>query len=290
MNTFWKKAGWTALTILPMIVSLGAQLLIGVVSVLAVAVIAGIQSAAAGMSEIEMELYVMEHAMDGVTVGILIYHILALIGFGIWYYFGCGRPKPVSPVRIFKGKCIPVTIIMGLGMCIGANALLSAAQYVVPGLIQDYTELMEAAGLGTDPLTIFASVLIAPVGEEILCRGITFHYAGKVVQGMKNRKAAFWIANVLQALMFGIMHGNLVQGFYAFLMGLCLGWLRYRYRSLYPAMLAHLVVNFTSTYLAEFMFGFIPDTLPFYLIVVAVSAAVIAALMFWDRSEKEALA
>ena len=222
-GNFWKKTGWFALMVLPTVASLVGQIVIGVVVMLFTAIGSILNAQKDGVFTAEqIQQIIVEQGMDGIVLSILVYHVLALLVFGLWYYFGCGRPKPVSLKKVFQGRVLLATMVMGLLMCIGANALLGAAQFLVPRMIEEYSEMMEMAGIGENLFAIIASVLIAPVGEEILCRGLTFHYAGKVVEGMQNQKAAFWIANCLQALMFSIMHGNLVQGSYAFLLGLFL--------------------------------------------------------------------
>ncbi len=276
------------MTILPMVVSLAAQILITIAVMVVIAVTASFRWMKMGTLDQGLLMQeVSEITMNSLPVILLLYHVLATIGFGIWYYFGCGRPKPKSPRRVFAGRALPMTLLIGILMCVSATAYLSAAQYVMPEMIEQYEEMMEMAGLGTDPLTIFVSVIIAPVGEELLCRGLTFHYAKKVVQGMRNRRAAFWIANALQALMFGVMHGNLVQGSYAFALGLGLGWLRFRYDSLYPSMLAHLVVNLSSTVFMGYLFSVIPESLLGYVLLMAAGLAAILLLMRWDRGTVE---
>lgn len=265
--------------VLPMVASLVGQIGIGVLVVLFTAIGSILSMQGNGFSAELIWQTILEQSMDGIIASILIYHVLALLVFGLWYYFGCGKPRIVSPGKVFQGRVFVVTVAMGLLMCIGSNALLGAADFLVPRIIQEYSEMMELAGIGVNPLAIIASVLVAPIGEEILCRGLTFHYAGKVVEDMRNKKAAFWTANCLQALLFGIMHGNLVQGSYAFLLGLCLGWLRYRYNSLYPAMLAHFLVNFASSFLIGYLFGPLPNLLAVYVLILVVSVAGIILLM-----------
>lgn len=271
------------MTILPMVVSLATQILITVAVMVVIAMTVGVREALLGVtSPYLLEQEVLDAVMGSMTMILLLYHVLALVGFGVWYYLGCGRPKPGKPGRVFSGRALPVTILIGLFMCISATAFLSAAQYIVPDMIEQYEEMMELAGLGTDFLAILASVLIAPIGEELLCRGLTFHYAWKVVEGMPNRRAAFWIANTFQALMFGIMHGNLVQGSYAFAMGLGLGWLRWRYNSLYPSMLAHFIVNFSSTVFIGLLFYVIPESFPVYIFVTLCGIVGVILIMKWE--------
>lgn len=287
MKVFWKKTGWVFMVFLPIVVSLIGQIVMGVAVIIIHAMaVAGRMALSGNIDTEQLQSEISSGAMDVLPIGILIYHILAILIFGLWYYFGCGRPKAQAPARVFSGKCIPVTALMGFFMCISANAMVLTAQYVVPTLIDEYMEMAESAGLGTNVFAIIASVLVAPVGEEILCRGLNFYYAGKVVEGMKNRKTAFWIANSLQAFAFAVMHGNLVQGTYAFVLGLALGWLRVRYNSLYPAMLAHLIVNFTSTFLVEYLFIPIPESFVVYLLLTVVSLAAIVGTGWWDSREK----
>ena len=54
--------------------------------------------------------------------------------------------------------------------------------------------------------------------------------------------------NVVQAALFGVMHLNLVQGVYAFLVGLVCGYLVLKYRNLLASMFFHSVFNAYSTF------------------------------------------
>lgn len=283
MKNFWKKAGWFVLAVLPVIASFALQIVLVLGIVIFDCILIAVEMTNTGVMDVEwMTLHALQTMTDNLTLITTCYQAVGLVIFATWYYYGCGRPKIVNPRRIFTGKGIAATLLIGFGMCIAASGLLASAEYVVPDVIQQYEELMEAAGLGSDPLMIFVSVLIAPIGEELMCRGVIFHYAGKVVKGMRSKTAAFWIANSIQALMFGIMHGNLVQGFYAFLMGLGLGWLRGRYRSLYPSMLAHFVVNFSSTYILGFLFAGLPETLAVSVAIMLVGFVITVLVMCWE--------
>lgn len=278
MKKFWGKVGWIGMTFVPLIASIVIQLMIGMALGFIIGLMAGIKfGTGETVDRVAMNDYIMDMIASSNSYIILAYQLIALIIFGIWYYFGCGRPKITNPMKVFHGKSIPVTFILGFGMCLAANAFMLMSQFIMPKAFETYVELMEAAGIGVNPVTIVASVILAPIGEEILCRGLIYHYAKKVVVDMKNRTAAFWIANTLQALMFGIMHLNLIQGLYAFGLGLGIGWLRERYNSLYPAMLAHFIVNFTSTFIIEHLLGDMPETLS-YIIPLLIGSLVICAV------------
>ncbi len=281
MNNFWKKTGWTCLTFLPLIVNVLIQVVMGALFSAVFSVIGVMQ----GMDIIEATEYVMEQLETYGGILVLSCHVLFLIIFPLWYKFGCGKPRPkvVNPLPILTGKCLLVTVILSFGLCLFAQAFVFLGTFVAPKAIENYMELVEAAGLGVDPFTILASVILAPIGEEIICRGITFHYAKKVVADMQNRRVAFWIANTLQALAFGIMHMNWVQGTYAFILGLGIGWLRERYNSLYPAILAHAIVNFTSTFLMEYILAPVPETCPAAVILMVVSITITAVAVVLEQ-------
>lgn len=282
MNKFWKKTGWTCLTILPCISSLVTQLLMGVVLGIILGVVVAMtpelmNDAAAA------EQFFLESSTKYSGILIFAYHLISIPAFGLWYYLGCGKPKFTNPLPHFKEKALPVTILLSFGLCFFANAFVLVGQYVAPAAIESYMELMEAAGLGVDAFAIIASIFLAPIGEEIVCRGITYHYAKKIVADMNNRRVAFWIANTLQAVMFGVMHANLVQGLYAFLLGLGLGWLRERYNSLYPAILAHAIINFSSTYVVGYPLSLLPENIVSYLLLMVASITVIGAALYTGK-------
>ena len=64
-----------------------------------------------------------------------------------------------------------------------------------------------------------------------------------------------WAAIALTALIFALIHGNIAQGVHAFIIGLALGWLYARTRSVLPGIVLHWVNN-TIAYL---MFNLMPN-------------------------------
>lgn len=260
MKNLWKRTGWFGLALTALIASLGLQIIMGVIAILPASFMAGIEAGMQGITDVaEIEALVLEKSMGAAVWGVLFYHVISLPVFGLWYYFGCGRSKAVSPAKVFSVKSFLATLIAGFGLCLLANGIAMLLQYLTPTLFEQYVQMMETAGMGESPIAIIAAVLLAPIGEEILCRGIVMHYGEKMASGIGSEKVSFWIANVLQALLFGIMHGNFVQGTYAFILGMGLGLLRRRYNSLYPAMLCHFAINFLSTYVMGILFGWVPE-------------------------------
>jgi len=204
-------------------------------------------------------------------------HILMVLIFGLWYFFS--RSKNTESKFKFRRKIILITFVTALSMSIMSNTTVLIQQCFFPDVVEEYEEMVEMSGMGVDFLMIIAASLLAPIGEELLCRGITLMYAQKAFP--------FWIANVMQALIFGIMHLNWVQGTYAFLIGLILGYTVKKYNSIIPAMIMHFFVNTVAGVIASAIFSLIPVNAAFMIIMIIISLiAVILSFVMIRRDNK----
>lgn len=287
MKDFWRRSGWFGLAILGLVASLVLQVILGLAGGVISAFVAGIQGGMQGLDEAALMDLINDSVMEGAIWGVLGYHVISLPVFGLWYYFGCGRKKPANPFKVIGGRGFLVILIMSFGLCLFANGMVLAEEFLAPGFYGEYVEIMEQAGFGVNPLTIIASVVLAPIGEELLCRGIILYCAGKALEGLYDRRKVFWIANVIQALLFGIMHGNIIQGSYAFILGIGLGYLRYRYDSLYAPMCAHFLINFLSTFIMGILLSAVPETVMGALILLVLGAGITAAAGYMGREKAE---
>ena len=87
---------------------------------------------------------------------------------------------------------------------------------------------MQIAGLG----------ILVPLSEEVLFRGLLYRRLRDF--------AGVGASLLLSSLGFAFIHGNLVQGVYAFLLGLALGYVYERYRCLWAPLLLHALANITA--------------------------------------------
>ena len=182
----------------------------------------------------------------------LVSQVAAFIIFFIWYYkvWGKkGRPQGTEKPGV---KAIPVVIAAGIVLQILVSSVMNLIYMFWPGLLQSYMQMMQLAGISEiTPIVMLTVVIMAPITEELLCRGLILKLAEKVSQ-------RFWVANVIQALAFGIMHLNWVQGIYAFFLGLALGYLYGKYRNIFLCMLLHCVINFSSNFVDR-IYALFPD-------------------------------
>lgn len=266
-----KKIGWFTVSMLAALLSVVLQLGCGV-AVMVIYALAEIAKEPGVVSYDEIMSQIYYFYMDNITYILILYQIVALLIFGSWYYFAYGRKK--RPANAEKPNAQNLAVIVGLGICIElfVSGVLDIIYLLNPDLLQSYIELMEAAGITELTVATFvATVIMAPIGEELLCRGIIFRIAGKVSK-------RFWVANCIQALAFGVIHGNLVQGTYAFFIGLVLGYIYGKYRNIWVCMLLHGVVNLTSNFVDSY-YGLFPEGYEMAVFIgnVLVTCALMAA-------------
>lgn len=135
---------------------------------------------------------------------------------------------------------------------------------------------IEAATSGDDSfmLVIYAS-FIGPFVEELLVRG-------GVVYRLKNYGKLFSI--LLSAMVFGFFHMNLIQGFFAFFVGILFAYIALEYSFLW-AVFFHILNNFGFSFLVEsglpLLLGpELADTVTTMLLVITGSASVIFLILY----------
>jgi membrane protease YdiL (CAAX protease family) len=160
--------------------------------------------------------------------------IIWIIIFYLWYR-KLTEKEEVHKVKLFTFKNIILLILVGIGCQLVIEGLMDLILPYFEKLSKEYTELMEQA-FGGNPVLVFISVVIlAPFSEELIFRGVIFKKA--------IRFNSFVVANILQALLFGIFHMNIVQGIYAFGGGLAMGYVAYKYKTIMASILLHLFFN-----------------------------------------------
>ncbi|MDR0906633.1 MAG: CPBP family intramembrane metalloprotease [Oscillospiraceae bacterium] len=142
-----------------------------------------------------------------------------------------------------------VAALLVIGAGIGVNLLLSAIIDItkLTEYFESYSQITEFITSGSFIIQLITVGIVAPVAEELCFRGVTLNR-------MSNIK--IWAAVAIQAVIFGAFHLNLLQGLYAALIGVFLGFLVTRFRSLTYAVIAHIAFN-SFTVLAG---NLLPDT------------------------------
>ena len=89
---------------------------------------------------------------------------------------------------------------------------------------------------GNPFLMVLVVCVLVPIAEELLFRGVVLNELRRVMPG--------WLAAVIAATIFGIVHGNLIQSTYATVAGIVLGLVYLWSNSIYCSILMHIIFNF----------------------------------------------
>ena len=180
----------------------------------------------------------------------------------------CSKKQPRRKISsIINPWMVGGLAIMMLGMQYISTYVVMLLAVINPGWYQTYEELMKSVGFGDVTLVLaIYSVLIAPVSEELIFRGVTMKYAVKAMP--------FVAANILQAFLFGLFHANVIQGTYAFVVGLFCGYVCYKGGSLYLSILFHMMFNLWGTFAPSFL-NYSGNSIALHIVIFA--AAVCAA-------------
>ena len=173
----------------------------------------------------------------------LIYAVLGLVVFGIWYYKGFVKNSPkVKFGQVFGVKSVLAYIGIVAGFYFSINAVLTLLMQLLPDLMESYNQLLEMAGIGSNTLvTIIYAIVLGPILEELVFRGVIYSYLEKA--GLRPI-----VVILITGILFGFVHMNIVQSTYAAILGILLGFLRYKYRSIKLTIFAHILLNFSGTY------------------------------------------
>lgn len=175
----------------------------------------------------------------------IVYSLITICAFGFWYQIKCEGNLHYDLRQTFNRQLVAGTALLVPGAQFVSLFIVSIIGALVPSWLEQYSKLMETAGFDSHIsfVMLVYSVLLAPICEELIFRGVTM----KILK----KSFPFWFANIGQAILFGIFHLNWVQGIYAFVLGMMLGYICEKGNSIYVSILFHMLFNFWGTVLPE---------------------------------------
>lgn len=206
------------------------------------------------------------------AVSSFVIYVGYLLIFGLWYYFMfCRKKQTGSWKQVLNLKRILCIFGAGILIQLGLDMVLMLILPLFPKIYESYMGIME--GLGSNSVFMVICVcILAPIGEELIFRGLTFRIL---------KKAVPWqAALIVQAVLFGVYHLNLVQGIYATVLGLCFGYLAYKYGSIIPGIFLHMVINSSSYVIGNLLPESLAESNIMMILVAIVSLGVSAFLLY----------
>lgn len=190
-----------------------------------------------------------------------------------------------NPIKKLGNIKLPGIIVGFVGVELTLSCALITIGNLFPDALKGYSDMISTSGLADLTLiSTIATVVLAPICEEVVFRGLTMKILEKT-----NWK--FWVVNALQALLFGIEHLNWVQGIYAFVLGLVLGYVCKKTDSLWGSILAHAVFNASGTWIVSTIFnegeGEEIKVVKVVVVLVVAIAAAVAGLWMVSKKDRE---
>lgn len=189
----------------------------------------------------------------------------------------------IKPKIKMKWHVYVIAIAVGVLCLFGIQYFISAVNNGLGALgypLEKGLTTINPTNWGMYFLSILLLAIFPAIGEELLFRGM-------ILQGLRSRFKDGH-AVLIAAAMFALMHGNLQQLVYPFILGTIMGWIVLRTGSLISSMVVHFVNNFLVVTFAfiENMTGFslaLGDTWWFYLLAIGLLAVTMGICYLIDR-------
>ncbi len=148
---------------------------------------------------------------------------------------------PLSGVINFRRPKVLEDLVTGVSVCFGVLAIEIAYAYLWSTRLP-----VPATEFSSNPISVGVTILALPVAagfvEELVWRGYGITRLQALATGP-------WKAIVISSLGFGVWHIDLFGFGYAFLGGLLLGFIYYRYKRLLPVVIGHWLYDTVATLL-----------------------------------------
>lgn len=183
-------------------------------------------------------------------------------------------------------KIVIYSILFFIGIYFASSFIAGLLENIIPS---DETVNAALTHGFNSPFGIFALVVLAPVFEESLFRGV-------MLRGfLKNYSIAKSL--IITSLLFGLLHFNSVQSITAAILGLALGWVFIKTGSLWVCILLHALNNGISTVLYQLSINYnITDAqlsyAAIFFILIGIAAFIVLRRMpdnisnIYDEKEK----
>ena len=258
--------------VLFIVIYFAIQLVIGGIGGSIVAIASGVTDPAA------MQLLLSE-IMPTLT---FITEIMLLVVFGLWYYIAYVKKDKAAGTyesgfkKLANPKTFIFVVLLTFATYFFVILIATAVQTLAPSLGESFGNMMNLA-MGDDILGYLSVMLLAPIAEEFAFRGIL----------LKRSKLSFGMVGclVLNAIVFAIIHANPYQSIYVIPMGAMLAYLAYKFNSVVPSTLAHIINNSFSVIMSSFLNVDMSVVVNLLLLVVFCGLTVLSAKANTQKNE-----
>ncbi len=197
------------------------------------------------MATMDMEEFTQELILRSLEASVPIYLISGLVSLPLlvrMFFKDITYRRYVGDKSSLKKGLLVYCILAGIFASLTASLLATLSQ--VGQVFEGYESASQTIFSQTVLMQIAAAGIVMPVVEEFVFRGL-----------MYNRMKDYMSANmamIISSLIFGLYHGNLIQGIYGFVMGLIMIFVYEKYQTMAAPVLCHIGANLISIIL-EFL-------------------------------------
>ena len=251
----------------------GSQVLISFMMSFIYGIKVGLEATTSGITPSNQEIVegTNEFLMNNMNWMALISGLLTL--FILWLFFVIRRKKIFQEAGLHKfnkSKVLPLILLGGV-----AALFVSCVLSLLPlpeSLMESYMESSQGLLSGSLPVMILSTVIVAPIVEEVVFRGLILSRLKKAMN--------VWVAIVISSLLFALMHGQPLWIVYAFLLGMLLAIIAEHFNTIGASIILHMAFNLVG------VFG---DKINIekwqMLIVVLVSLVIMIAMLYIIRKK-----
>lgn len=195
-------------------------------------------------TELITKIYEQSVSAEMIQATLLGYSVTCSVLFAIMYVKMRKQEgnlkNPFTNVASNVPLMIAGVLLFTVSMYFVAVFVMNSVGAMFPEWLAEYEDVLETAGM-TDmitPVVILYAVIIGPICEELTFRGLTFKL------GLRSMTPRFAI--VMQAILFAAFHLNMFQAIYAFVVGIALGYVMYKYDNIILVIIMHILFNSCS--------------------------------------------
>ena len=224
------------LAFLPVLASLGIQLAAAFLVSFWFSVVSIVRLLMEGISDPEVLLagtttLLVDPLFNDILIIVTFVALVAV--FLVWYRKQKDKAAPFDEVFCIRNTVI--ILISGIAVQVAVSMCLNLILPLFPQTFERYSALIENLVGGNVIIAVISTAVLAPIAEELIFR--------ELMMKQLRQMFPFWFANIIQALAFGVYHMNIVQGIYAFFLGLLFGYVASRMRSIWASIMLHGIVN-----------------------------------------------
>lgn len=218
----------------PILVYFGITMLISFISSFIVSYQVMSTTTAADVNELMEEI--MMKSME-ISVPVTLISGLAALPF-LWRMMKKDRKlrKFTGNMATLKKSRLIYCAAAGVLACVAGSILVTITQ--ISQVFEGYGDVSESIFSQSFVLQLIAAGLIAPFVEELVFRGLIYNRLKDYT--------TIHVAMLASSVIFGLYHGNLIQGVYGFVMGLLMCFVYEKYHTMAAPLICHGAANLIS--------------------------------------------